>query len=375
MVAGRLRGEGAVRRPRRRAATAQLRAVDDVVVDERRHVDELDRDALDDGWRRVGRRRQEGQGRAEPLATGRERIRADGGDGAGVRLDDLREPRLDGVEVVGEPDGRPHGLERAHSVTPTCSATIVAPEQAEPDLLEPLPLHQRGEPLGAGEAPHAGGEVRVGLPAGQHLAEQRHDPVEPEREERPQHSAGLGDLEDRKPPAGPEHAAQLRERGLEVGDVPHAEADGGGVERVVVERQREQVALHPLDGVRLPPRPLEHPGREVEAGHDASLPLGGDGEVAGAAARVEHPVAGLDDGLRREPSPRAVEPGRHDPVHRVVDRRDPVEHAADLVASGASRTRASRRPTAGPGRCRSRAGRGSARRRSRRDPAPSSAPW
>ena len=129
MVAGRLRGEGAVRRPGRCAPTAELRAVDDVVVDERRHVDELDRDALDHGRCRVGGRRQERQGGAEPLASGRERIRSDGGDGAGVRLDDLRESRLDGVEVVGEPDGRPHGLERAHSVTPTCSATIVAPNR------------------------------------------------------------------------------------------------------------------------------------------------------------------------------------------------------------------------------------------------------
>ena len=45
VVAGRLRGVGAVDRPRGGQSAAQPRAVDEVVVDERRHVHHLDRDA------------------------------------------------------------------------------------------------------------------------------------------------------------------------------------------------------------------------------------------------------------------------------------------------------------------------------------------
>ena len=143
----------------------------------------------------------------------------------------------------------------------------------------------------------------------------------------------MGDLQDRETPAGAQHAVELCERRLEVRDVPDAEADRRGVERAVVEGQREQVALDPGDGLRLRPRAFEHARREVEAGDDAALPLCGDREVARAAARVEDAVAGLDDRLDREPPPGPVEAGGHHAVHHVVDRRDPVEHAADFVGS------------------------------------------
>ena len=192
--------------------------------------------------------------------------------------------------------------------------------------LEPALVDQRREILGAREAADARRQVRVGLPARQHAAEQRHDAVEPEREERLQDPARLRDLEDREPAAGPQDAPQLAEAGTEIGDVAHAEADRGGVEARVRVGQREHVALDPLDRVRLAPRPHEHLAREVEPRDDAALALGGDREVARAAARVEHAGAGLDDRLDREPAPAAVEPHRHDVVHDVVDRRDPVEH-------------------------------------------------
>ena len=76
VVAGRLRRLGPVRRPGSGAAASHHRAVDDVVVDERRHVDELDRHPLGDGQGRVRRGREEREQRAESLATGGERIRA-----------------------------------------------------------------------------------------------------------------------------------------------------------------------------------------------------------------------------------------------------------------------------------------------------------
>ena len=53
--------------------------------------------------------------------------------------------------------------------------------------------------------------------------------------------------------------------------------------------------------------------------------------LASAAAGVEDAVARLDDRLDGEPAPGAVEAGGHDPVHRVVHRRDAVEHAAHAV--------------------------------------------
>src|SRR4029079_14681506 len=96
-------------------------------------------------------------------------------------------------------------------------------------------------------------------------------------------------------------------------------------------------------------RALEHPGGEVEPGDDAALPLRRQAEVAGAAARVEHAVAGTPHRLHGQPPPGAVEAGGHDAVHLVVDRRNPVEHAPDVVGGEGSglvghlRTRGGRR--------------------------------
>ena len=132
-------------------------------------------------------------------------------------------------------------------------------------------------------------------------------------------------------PPGRRTRRSSREAGPEIGDVAHAEADGGRVEAGVRVGQREHVALDPLDRARLAPRPHEHLAREVEPRDDAALALGGDREVARAAARIEHAGAGLDDRLDREPPPAAVEPHRHDVVHDVVDRRDPVEHRPHAV--------------------------------------------
>ena len=86
----------------------------------------------------------------------------------------------------------------------------------------------------------------------------------------------------------------------------------------------------PLDCLRLPARPLEHPLREIDSCHAPAGPLGGESKVACAATRVEHLCRPAHDRLRRDPPPAPVEAHGHRAVHRVVHRRDPVEHHADL---------------------------------------------
>ena len=255
-----------------------------------------------------------------------------------------RSPRGAPRPARGSPRGRgPAGTvaRHGHVRTAVCSATIDAAEQPEAHLLEAAALEQRGELLGAGEATHARREVRVRAPAGEHLAEQRHDPVEPEREERPQDASGLRDLEDREPPSGPQHAPQL-------GDAPASRSATFRTPKPTVaaskvssangsarrspsthstvgdfRRARSSIAAEKSSPVTwrrsAPPRPRGRRCRSTRRGR----------------GRRAH------DGLDREPAPLAVEPGRHHAVHRVVDRRDAVEHAAHGVRLRASRTRGS----------------------------------
>ena len=85
-------------------------------------------------------------------------------------------------------------------------------------------------------------------------------------------------------------------------------------------------------------RPLEHRRREVEADDlaGAGLPRR-HGEVARAAAAVEHPVARRDHLADGQPPPALVEADGHDPVHRVVDGRDAVEHRAHALGRQGAR--------------------------------------
>src|SRR4029077_14012127 len=93
------------------------------------------------------------------------------------------------------------------------------------------------------------------------------------------------DLEDAEPTAGPQDAAQLLERRLEVIDVAHAEADDCGVEARIREREREHVSLHPLELRCLAAGTLEHPLGEVEADDvpRAGLACGGGGAAPAPA--------------------------------------------------------------------------------------------
>jgi hypothetical protein len=220
-----------------------------------------------------------------------------------------------------------------------------AAEQAPADLAEAGGPHRFPELLGAREPAHAGGQVRVRRPAWKDLAGERDEAVEPEREERAQEPPRPRDLEAAEAAARPEDARELAEAPLELRDVSDPEADGDGVEAPVRERELEHVSAQPLDGLGLPAGPLEHALREVEPGHARAGALRLDREVAGATARVEHPVSRTDDCADREPAPAAVEARRHQPVHGVVDRRDPVEHRLDGSGGQRSGAHCPHRPT------------------------------
>ena len=136
VVAGRLRGAVAVLGPRGRAAAAQVGAVEQVVVDERRHVDELDRGAGGDGalaGALLRRRAEEDEHRPQALAAGRERLGADLADEPGMGADRALEPHLEQLEVGVEPGRRADGGERAHSalLVAVCSATIPPPSSRQ----------------------------------------------------------------------------------------------------------------------------------------------------------------------------------------------------------------------------------------------------
>ncbi len=97
-------------------------------MDERRHVDELDRRARCERTLTaalIERSRQEHQHGPQPLSAGRQRLGADATDQAGVRADGAFEAQLEHVEVGVEPGRRANRGERAHArLFAVCSATI-----------------------------------------------------------------------------------------------------------------------------------------------------------------------------------------------------------------------------------------------------------
>ena len=67
----------------------------------------------------------------------------------------------------------------------------------------------------------------------------------------------------------------------------------------------------------------------------------GTGDLAIAAKEAGGgSVTGRDDRIGGLPPPAPIEPRGHDPVHRVVDRRDPVEHRANAVGAEGAAPRA-----------------------------------
>src|SRR5207302_4692342 len=110
--------------PGGRAAAAEPRPVDQVVVDERRHVDQLDGDSGCERRGRIRVRGEEDQHRPQPLAAGRQRVRPDRSDDAGMARDGALEALLELVEVALEPGRLADRGENRHPATPVWRATI-----------------------------------------------------------------------------------------------------------------------------------------------------------------------------------------------------------------------------------------------------------
>jgi hypothetical protein len=110
-------------------ATSVARPVDQVVVNERRHMHELDGDAGDVGRLAVGGRGEEDEQRPQPLAAGRERLRPDRRRQPRMAADGVKQPLLDLLQVLVEPFGLVDRRQRPHAATPVCSATIPPPKR------------------------------------------------------------------------------------------------------------------------------------------------------------------------------------------------------------------------------------------------------
>ena len=98
-------------------------------MDERRHVDELNRRAGRDRGTGAGGRGEEGEHRPEALAARGQSLGADLGDEAGVAGHRRIEELLDLAQVLGEAGSGPHRLEGgAHRAVAVCRATMVPPK-------------------------------------------------------------------------------------------------------------------------------------------------------------------------------------------------------------------------------------------------------
>ena len=262
--AARPRGIGPVGRPGRCSAAPQLRAVDQVVVDEARHVDELDRDA--GRKRRIVLRasRQEDEQRPQAFSARGEGLGSDLGDEPGSGGDGVGEPILELLEVGVEAGRGADCGERAQRAVPVCSATMPPANRRQEISSKPASSSSFARPFGRGKPAHARGQVRVGRPAGQHLPGQRDDAVEPEAVERREQPARARDLEDREPAARPRtrrSSASPRSRSSRLRTpkpTVAASNDSSGNGSV------ERVARRPSRSRSTSARALEHRLREVE---------------------------------------------------------------------------------------------------------------
>ena len=140
IVAGRSRRRLAMLGPDRRPAAAQVGPVEKVVVDERRHVHELDRRSTGDGalaFPLLRRGREEDEERPEPLPARGERVRPDIPEAPGKHGDSALQPVLEQVEVAVEPGSLPDGRQRVYRFVPTCRATIPPPMSFQPTPSKP----------------------------------------------------------------------------------------------------------------------------------------------------------------------------------------------------------------------------------------------
>ena len=105
-------------------AATQGGAVDEVVVHERREVDELDGDTGDDRRLRSWWRREIHEQRPQPLPAGGERLRTDLRDDAPVGADRMLQTVLELAEVGVQPGRLTDLCECAQTASAVCSATM-----------------------------------------------------------------------------------------------------------------------------------------------------------------------------------------------------------------------------------------------------------
>src|SRR5262249_12859433 len=84
-------------------APPEVRTIDEVVVHERRHMDELDRDSCGEGRLAAGRRGEEDERRTQTLASRRERLVADGRDETGMGGHAPGRALLERLEIAVDP--------------------------------------------------------------------------------------------------------------------------------------------------------------------------------------------------------------------------------------------------------------------------------
>ena len=170
------------------------------------------------------------------------------------------------------------------------------------------------------------GKRRVRRSTGQHLPRKRHEAVEPEAKERPEEAPRPRDLQTGEPASRARDTRELVQARFQIGQVADPEADGDRLELSSLEWEARRIGLHPLDVRGLAARPFQHGSREIDPDDVSAGVPAGQREIAGAATRIENAVARPNDCVRSQATPAAVEAQSHRAVHRVVDRRDAVEH-------------------------------------------------
>ena len=128
-------------------------------------------------------------------------------------------------------------------------------------------------------------------------------------------------------PPGRTTRRHLSQAPIYLGEVTHPETDRGGVEGIVLVRQRKRIA--PLEAqlgahrLCLYTRPLEHRLGEIAA-HDlpsrAHPPGQLERQLAGTGGDIQHPIAGADPARSTARIRQLViQAGGHDGVQQVID--------------------------------------------------------
>ena len=256
---------------------------------------------------------EEDEQRAQPLAAGGDRLAGVLGEQRAVAGGQLGEPALQRRHQLGDvpAPGGDHGGDglggRHHATSPTWIAMIPPAVTIQRTERRPQRSMVAASARPSGEALHRAGQVGVGVGVGSQAPEQRHHPVEPQREEpRQRRALRRRDLEDHDPPAGAHDARHLGDPALEVGEVARAEADGGGVE--ARRRDTGARARWPTPSARAGPCARASASISSEKSEPTTSPSGPDPagqldrQVAGAGGDVERPGARA---RRRRGRPRA----------------------------------------------------------------------